>query len=143
MNYCKCHDVLSMKEVVDGLIDEVKEFVEEPSRDEASDIIYCLNRGVGTLLNKPYVRVFPGDKQHVDKINSRMKEYGCIRSKRHLVYGMCPSEAKNKHFITVSCGVIVKSDHPMFGVGLKFNIESGTYMCDIGQTNFTKIGDGW
>lgn len=91
--YCKCHEVLTMKEAIDGLVDEAKEFIEEPSRDEASDIVYCINRMVGTLLNKSYVRILPFDKIHVDKINDRMKEYGCIRSKRHLKNGKCPSEA--------------------------------------------------
>lgn len=97
MKYCKCHETLTFKEAKEGLVDEIKEFLDEPSKDEASDIVYCLNRMVGSFLNKPYVRVFPGDKQHVDKINSRMKEYGCIRSKRHLVYGMCPSERRHEN----------------------------------------------
>lgn len=92
MAYCKCHQKLTHREAAMGLWDEVKEFIAEPSKDEASDIVYCLNRAVGSLFNKSYVRLIPGDKLHVDKINKRMEEYGCIRSKRHLIDGKCPSE---------------------------------------------------
>lgn len=91
MQYCKCHEVLTIKQAIEGLVDEVKEFLEEPSYDEASDIVYCINRGIGTIFNKPYVNVVPGDSIHVNKINLRMAEYGCIRSKRHLIDGKCPS----------------------------------------------------
>ena len=91
IRYCKCHGVLTLKEGFWGLVDEVVEFAEEPSKDEASDIAYCINRMVGTLLRIPYVRIVPFDDMHVDKINRRMIEYGCIRSKRHLVDGKCPS----------------------------------------------------
>ena len=31
-------------------LDEVKEFIAEPSLDEASDIVYCLNRLAGALI---------------------------------------------------------------------------------------------
>lgn len=91
MKYCKCHDVLSLKGAVLGTVDELREFIEEPSRDEASDIAYCINRLAGALINKQYVRVVPYDEIHVNKVNMRMSEYGCIRSKRHLVDGKCPS----------------------------------------------------
>ena len=77
--------------VREGTVDEIKEFIEDPSMDELSDIVYCLNRAVGSLFNKSYVRLIPGDKLHVDKINKRMEEYGCIRSPRHLLDGKCPS----------------------------------------------------
>jgi hypothetical protein len=29
------------------------------------------------------------DERHVRKIEKRMEEYGCVRSRRHLVNGMC------------------------------------------------------
>ena len=64
-HYCNCHNTLTLKQGVTGLMDEVKEFIEEPSRDEFSDIVYCLNRLAGTLLNRPYVKVIPGDQLHV------------------------------------------------------------------------------
>lgn len=89
--YCNCHNVLTAKESFEGTVDELKEFIEDPSMDELSDIVYCLNRAVGSLFNKSYVRLIPGDKLHVDKINKRMEEYGCIRSPRHLLDGKCPS----------------------------------------------------
>lgn len=92
MQYCKCHEKLSFKEAVMGTIDELKEFVEEPSMDELSDIVYCLNRFAGSLTNRPYLKVVPGDGLHIAKVNKRMQDYGCIRSKRHLKNGQCPSK---------------------------------------------------
>lgn len=92
MNYCKCHQPLNFKEALAGLKDEAIEFVEEPSADEASDIAYSINRLVGGLFNKAYIRVLPTGGIHERKIQLRMDEHGCIRSKRHLVDGRCPSE---------------------------------------------------
>lgn len=89
---CKCHGTLSVKEALNGLFDEVKEFLEEPSKDEASDIAYCINRLGGALTKRPYLNIVGGTKIHIDKIEQRMKEYGCIRSSRHLINGKCPSE---------------------------------------------------
>ena len=96
-HYCNCHNTLTLKQGVTGLMDEVKEFIEEPSRDEFSDIVYCLNRLAGTLLNRPYVAIIPGDSLHVSKIKKRMDDYGCIRSKRHLISGICPSERQHEN----------------------------------------------
>ena len=93
--YCKCHSTMTLKQAVDALKDEVAEFIQEPSKDELSDIVYCANRLAGSLLNKPYKKVIPFDSKHIRKINIRMKIYGCIRSKNHLVDGKCPSEASN------------------------------------------------
>lgn len=92
MEYCNCHNTLSMKEALTGLVDEVKEFVEEPSKDELSDIVYCVNRIAGTLTKKPYLKVIGGDTLHIAKIKERMNNYGCIRSPRHLINGQCPSK---------------------------------------------------
>lgn len=89
---CKCHNTLSVKEALGGLFDEVKEFLEEPSKDEASDIAYCVNRLAGALVNRPYVKIIGGTKIHIDKTQKRMQEYGCIRSQRHLINGQCPSK---------------------------------------------------
>ena len=91
MQYCKCHNTLSLHEALKTTWDEVVEFVAEPSKDEASDIVYGLGRVLGALINRPYVRL-PGDGIHVRKIQKRMDDYGCIRSKRHLLNGKCPSE---------------------------------------------------
>lgn len=149
MKYCKCHEKLSYREGFNGLVDEVKEFIEEPSRDEASDIIYCLNRLAGTVLGKAYQKVIPGDGLHVKKIEQRMKEYGCIRSKRHLVDGVCPSafvvpiidfsegeyDQTKPSSIIVNRGVVVKSTNVnprlYLGTGMKVpGLNSGTYTID-------------
>lgn len=88
---CKCHETLTIKEALNATWDEVIEFVKEPSKDELSDILYCFNRIAGTLSNRPYRKVFPMDKLHIEKVNARMAAYGCIRSPRHLKDGKCPS----------------------------------------------------
>lgn len=41
--YCNCHNVLTAKESFEGTVDEIKEFIEDPSMDELSDIVYFLN----------------------------------------------------------------------------------------------------
>jgi hypothetical protein len=97
MTFTIFHEKLSYREAFNGLVDEVKEFIEEPSRDEASDIVYCLNRLAGTVLGKAYQKVIPGDGLHVKKIEQRMDDYGCIRSKRHLISGICPSERRHEN----------------------------------------------
>ena len=89
---CKCHDVLSFKSAIRDIADEAIEFIKAPSFDEMSDIVYAINRFVGSIMRKPYVRVVIGDGRHVEKIQLRMQEYGCIRSKRHLKNNRCPSE---------------------------------------------------
>ena len=78
-----------------ALKDEMIELIQEPSTDELSDVVYCVNRLAGSLLNKPYKKVIPFDSKHIRKINVRMKIYGCIRSKNNLVDGKCPSETSN------------------------------------------------
>ena len=89
--YCKCHDTLTIKQSLNAFKDEVIEFIVEPSKDEASDIVYCINRLAGSITNRPYLRIIPGDKLHKDKIGIRMDTYGCIRSRNHLINGKCPS----------------------------------------------------
>lgn len=90
MEACKCLDVLGVWYALKCIIDEVVEFVREPSRDELSDICWGVGRLVGALLGKVYVRV-PGDRLHYEKVMSRYEEYGCVRSRRFLVDGSCPS----------------------------------------------------
>lgn len=90
MKYCACHKPLKLREAVQGLLDELKEFVEEPSMDEASDIAYCVGRLTAGLFGKEYFPI-PGDGIHVRKIRERMQKHACIRSERHLKDGRCPS----------------------------------------------------
>lgn len=75
--------VLTVREAVSTLLDEVAEFCEEPSRDEASDIAFGMGRLLGALLGRKYVPVW-GDTQHIAKCNARYLDYGHFRSKRHL-----------------------------------------------------------
>ncbi len=92
MSYCKCHAPLTVRKGLSALKDEVIEFIQEPSMDEFSDIVYCINRLAGAVVKKTYIKIMPGDKMHVTKINVRMRTYGCIRSPRHFINGHCPSE---------------------------------------------------
>lgn len=103
--WCGCMDVRSPKqgfadifsrELVDGkLRGEIWELIEvknwEEFKDELSDIAWGFGRILGGLRNKAYVRV-PGDRIHYEKVIARMNEYGCMRSKRFLVGGECPSK---------------------------------------------------
>lgn len=91
MKYCSCHDVLTPRAAMKHIVEEVQEFIEAPSMDEASDIAYGVGRLLGAFFKRPYVGV-PGDTIHVRKIKVRMEEYGCIRSSRHLKNGECPSK---------------------------------------------------
>ena len=64
----------------------------EEFKDEVSDIAYGIGRLIAGVFGREYVRI-PGDGRHVAKIQARMTEYGCIRSKRFLTNeGRCPSE---------------------------------------------------
>lgn len=116
MTYCLCHSTLTLSQAKEGLLDEVKEFIAEPSLDEASDIVYCLNRLAGSLVGKPYVRIFPGGKLHIQKIEKRMDDYGCIRSKRHLVFGICPTAfKKDQMYIKLEDWRVVDIHNPRSG----------------------------
>ena len=92
-NYCNCHQPQSVKQSLLAIKDELVEFVQEPSMDEFSDVMYGIGRLIAPIFGKSYVSM-PGDKKHIFKINNRMVEHGCIRSKRHLVNGVCPSSPK-------------------------------------------------
>ena len=82
--YCKCFENRKLKDAVKDIWEEIVEFAKEPSYDELSDIAYGINRLVGSLMKKKYIRIFP-DKLHVEKINKRFEEYGCIRSRSKAV----------------------------------------------------------
>lgn len=75
--------VLSVKSALSDIWDEVKEFIAEPSQDEASDVAFGIGRLLGAFVGKKYVR-FIGDGLHVAKCNQRFAEYGHFRSKRAL-----------------------------------------------------------
>lgn len=89
---CKCHDTMTFKQASQALKDELMEFIQEPSKDEASDIAYCINRLAGSIIGKPYLHIVGGTGLHVEKVQKRMQKYGCIRSRRHLINGQCPSK---------------------------------------------------
>lgn len=72
------------------LLDEVREFLHEPTWDEFSDISFGLGRLIAGFFGKVYITI-PFDRRHKEKIGARMKEYGCVRSRRHLINGQCPS----------------------------------------------------
>jgi len=91
VKYCGCHRPQHPRQALKDLMDEVREFFDEPSRDEASDIAYGIGRLLAGVFGKEYFRI-PGDQLHMEKIQQRMREYGCIRSKRHLRGGRCPSD---------------------------------------------------
>lgn len=77
------YKVLGVKESIKHLIDEIKEFIEEPSMDEFSDICYGVNRFLGAIVGRKYVGLLSA-KTHIAKCNKRYLEYGHFRSKRHL-----------------------------------------------------------
>lgn len=74
--------------------DEIVELAEVNTLDEFwdewSDVVFGLGRLVGYFWGIKYVSLY-GDERHIQKINSRMEEYGCVRSRRHLVGGKCCS----------------------------------------------------
>ena len=90
MTFCACMHIRPFGAAVKDLIAEIKEWVECPSKDEASDICWALGRLLGSVTHRLYVSV-PGDGMTVAKVQRRMQKHGCIRSDRHLVDGHCPS----------------------------------------------------
>lgn len=84
MKYCSCFKRRTVSDAIRDIADEVAEFVAQPSRDELSDICFGIGRLLGSLVGREYVR-FMGDGAHVAKINKRMSDYGCIRSRNHFV----------------------------------------------------------
>lgn len=75
--------VLGLRQAWRDIIDEMVEFVQEPSCDEASDIAFGIGRLLGGLLGRKYAS-FPGDGRHIAKCNARYASYGHFRSQRHL-----------------------------------------------------------
>lgn len=89
-NRCNCWKPLSIRRAVGALVEETCEFVLKPSLDEFDDMKVCLNRLVGSLINQATFDLVATPRYDA-KVGSRMKQYGCIRSTRHLVDGRCPS----------------------------------------------------
>lgn len=58
--------------------------------DEWSDCVFGFGRLFGNLVGRPYIPVW-GAGRHEHKIAKRMREFGCVRSRRNLVDGKCPS----------------------------------------------------
>ena len=61
----------------------------EELKDEVSDVMFGFGRLAGYMCGRVYVKMW-FDERHVRKIEKRMEEYGCVRSRRHLVNGTCP-----------------------------------------------------
>lgn len=94
---CNCvKQPRKMIPAIKDLLEEVVEFYYKPSYDEASDIVFCIGRILGSIINKPYVSI-PGDCLAIDKISERMMVYGCIRSSKHLIFGECPSKIRKEN----------------------------------------------
>jgi NTP pyrophosphatase (non-canonical NTP hydrolase) len=78
-----------VKEIWDEVVEVFGSRSVEELKDEVSDVMFGLGRLLGYVCGKVYVSVW-FDERHVRKIENRMEEYGCVRSRRHLVNGMCP-----------------------------------------------------
>lgn len=89
--FCDCFNEITIKEAMKYFCEEVIEFIEDPSMDEFSDICFTLGRLIGSVIGRKYVRVF-GDQRTIDKMRERMMAYGCIKSRRNLGDGGCPSK---------------------------------------------------
>jgi NTP pyrophosphatase (non-canonical NTP hydrolase) len=79
-----------VKEIWDEMVEVFEARNMEELKDEVSDVMFGLGRLLGYVCGKVYVSVW-FDERHVKKIERRMEEYGCVRSKRHLVGGKCQS----------------------------------------------------
>ena len=88
--WCGCVAPVTLRAGTQDIVDECREFLREPSRDELSDICFGVGRLLGTLTGAAYRRV-PFAGPHITKIVLRMDEHGCVRSRRHLRDGHCPS----------------------------------------------------
>lgn len=99
MKYCGClknnegEFGLRMKEICDEVVEMFEAGSWEEFKDEVSDVVFGIGRLVGYMCGRVYVKMW-FDERHVKKIEERLEEYGCVRSKRHLLNGMCPSVGK-------------------------------------------------
>lgn len=88
--WCACLDTQKPGAALRDVRDELVELVREPSRDEASDVLFGVGRFLGAMLRRQYVPLW-GAGAHIEKIAGRMTAHGCVRSGRHLENGRCPS----------------------------------------------------
>jgi len=92
--FCECIGVRGVKDALRDIGEEIHELLEvknlEEFMDEISDVCWGVGRLLGGCGGRVYVRV-PGDRRHYHKVVARMSAYGCVRSRRHLVDGRCPS----------------------------------------------------
>ncbi len=88
--YCSCMEKKGVRDGLRDILDEAVEWFDEPSMDEFSDVMWGIGRLLAGLFGKVYVRM-PWDRRHYNKVMARMDEFGCVRSKRHLIDGRCPS----------------------------------------------------
>jgi len=99
MKYCGClrNDAgelgMRLKEILDEVVEVCEARSWEELKDEVSDVMFGFGRLAGYLCGRVYVKMWY-DERHVKKIEVRMEECGCVRSKRHLVGGVCPSVGK-------------------------------------------------
>lgn len=94
--YCRCIKTLTVRNAVKEVKAEIVELWYAPTSefaDEWSDVWFGIGRLAGAIVGMPMVRM-PWIRRHVEKIDRRMSSYECVRSKRHLVDGRCPSEGK-------------------------------------------------
>jgi len=99
MEYCACitnHKGEWRVRLLD-IWDEVLELIEvktwDEFLDEWSDVVFGVGRLLGYYWGVQYLSLY-GDERHVAKITKRMMEYGCVRSRRHLVDNRCCSLCK-------------------------------------------------
>lgn len=92
---CGCVKVIPVKKAIGVIFDELKELIGsrdmEEAKEEMSDVCFSIGRMLGAIIGKTYVAV-PYDSRCQDKRVKRLKEHGCIRSRRNLVNGRCPNE---------------------------------------------------
>ena len=81
---CGCYKPLSIWQGLSDLWSEVIEFCKTPNKDELSDILFALNRLLGAFIGKEEVELFKATL-HNQKIQLRMLDHDCIRSKRNAV----------------------------------------------------------
>jgi NTP pyrophosphatase (non-canonical NTP hydrolase) len=77
-----------VKEIWDEVVEVFGSRSVEELKDEVSDVMFGFGRLAGYMCGRVYVKMWY-DERHVRKIEKRMEEYGCVRSRRHLVNGMC------------------------------------------------------
>jgi len=66
------------------LLQEIAEFVESPNLEELSDVFFAFAR----LGRRGYRGWMPGIGRHLAKIELRMQEYGCTRSRRNRCHNL-------------------------------------------------------